>query len=528
MKKNKKLLSTLSIVCAFAIIFGGVFAFFSDSALLNESAKVGKVDIDVEGGLFHSNALNNLNPGDNDPDVPTDYRPGTDHELSFEIDNLGNKSVVYRTVVEVSATKKDGTAFTAEELRAIILSEKQNVTAATTQNTIASNDVGKQNDITRLDSTGYNDGKLIYIVGGTTNDGVTYVLNGTGDDAETETNVTTSSTVQTFDVGLDKDLASDAFEGATITFNVIVQAMQYRNTGDGEWNNIFEQSYTTGGTPETDSDEFQEVQPSPYAIYSADDDSLLFYKNTDIVEVGDFYNGRTATSIYYGFETDIYMDDSWEAMYVTSPWHLDLGYSVITSIKYVEVVDEISPVSTACWFEWFYECETFVLDKLDTSNVIDMNHMFFMCSATESLDVSHFDTSKVEDMSNMFYGCYEVDLLDVTNWEVSTVTNMNCLFREVGMNEDEVEIRGLADWDVSNVTDPSYMFLDAGTIATTFNIGDISGWDTSKATNMAHMFNGAGENADYYLDLSGWDVSNVTYHVAFNAGVEDKVISPWD
>ena len=56
MKKNKKLLSTLSIVCAFAIIFGGVFAFFSDSALLNESAKVGKVDIDVEGGLFHSNA----------------------------------------------------------------------------------------------------------------------------------------------------------------------------------------------------------------------------------------------------------------------------------------------------------------------------------------------------------------------------------------------------------------------------------------------------------------------------------------
>ena len=527
MKTKKKFLTVVSLVCAFALIFGGALAYFSDNAILSNNTKVGTVNIDVNGGLVHSNALNNLNPGDNDPDVPTDYRPGTDHELSFEIDNLGNKSVVFRTIIEISAIKSDGTAFTAEELRAIILSEKQNVTAVTTQDTIASTDTGKQTEVIRLLADGYNDNQVFYIVGGDDNN-LNYVLNGTGDNAETETGVTKTSTVQTFDVGLDKDLAENTYHNATIIFNIVVQAMQYRGTGEAEWDNIFEKEFSMNGAPSTNRDEFREVQPSPYAIFSADDNSLLFYKNTDIVEVGDFYNGRTATNIYYGFETDIYRDDSWEAMDVNTPWHLDLGYSGVTSIKYVEVVDEISPVSTAAWFEWFYECETFVLGKLDTSNVIDMNHMFFMCSSTESLDVSHFDTSKVEDMSNMFYGCYEVDLLDVTNWEVSNVTNMNCLFREVGMNEDEVEIRGLADWDVSNVTDPSYMFLDAGTIASKFDIGDISGWDTSSATNMAHMFNGAGENADYYLDLSGWNVSKVTYHVAFNAGVQGKVISPWD
>ena len=183
--KNKKTLSLISILCAFIFIIGGALAFFSDNAILTESSKVGKVDIDVNGGLYHSNSLNNLNPGDNDPEIPEDYRPGTDHELSFEINNLGNKSVVYRTIIEVSATKSDNTPFTSEELMSIILSQKENVAAATTQNTIASTDVGKQTDINRLSATGYDDGKLVYIVGGTTVNGMNYVLNGTGENAET-------------------------------------------------------------------------------------------------------------------------------------------------------------------------------------------------------------------------------------------------------------------------------------------------------------------------------------------------------
>ena len=495
MKKNKKLLSTLSIVCAFAIIFGGVFAFFSDSALLNESAKVGKVDIDVEGGLFHSNALNNLNPGDNDPDVPTDYRPGTDHELSLEIDNLGNKSVVYRTVVEVSATKKDGTAFTAEELRAIILSEKQNVTAATNQNTIASNDAGKQNDITRLDSTGYNDGKLIYIVGGTTNDGMTYVLNGTGDDAETETNVTTSSTVQTFDVGLDKDLASDAFEGATITFNVIVQAMQYRNTGDGEWNNIFEQSYTTGGTPETDGDEFQEVQPTAFAIFSEDDNSLSFYKNTDIVEVGDIYRDKVVSGIYYGFETETYMfDPYWEGWMCTSPWIEE--YGMADKIKSVVFIDTIKPVSTAAWFAALGNCTSFDLEKLDTSNVTDMNRMFASC-VKANLDVSHFDTSKVTNMCEMFdYVGSDLEVAKIEgleNWDVSNVENMEGMFGYFGYNSLSASL-DLSSWNISNVTNMKYMFTHTGYWAEDFNL-NLSGWENqfNPAVNKSGIFDLTGE-----------------------------------
>ena len=39
------------------------------------------------------------------------------------------------------------------------------------------------------------------------------------------------------------------------------------------------------------------------------------------------------------------------------------------------------------------------VSKFDTSNVTDMNFMFFCCSSLTSLDVSKFDTSKVTNMS---------------------------------------------------------------------------------------------------------------------------------
>lgn len=246
MKNKQKLLAGISIACAFAIVIGGVFAFFSDTANLTESIKVGNVDISVDGDLFHSNGLNNLNPGDNDPDLTTDHRPGTDHELSFTVTNNGNKSVITRTVIEVSGLRVDGTTVLTEaELMNLILSEKANITAQTTADTIASSDTGKQTEVVRLTPTGYSDNKLVYVISHSTD-----ILNGTGDDAETEANVNSNSLVKTFDIGLDADTSAELYESATITLTVKVEAMQYRNTSDAEWDTIFEKSYTTSGTPE--------------------------------------------------------------------------------------------------------------------------------------------------------------------------------------------------------------------------------------------------------------------------------------
>ncbi len=40
------------------------------------------------------------------------------------------------------------------------------------------------------------------------------------------------------------------------------------------------------------------------------------------------------------------------------------------------------------------------------------------------------------------------------------------------------------------------------------------------------MFGSAGRKASYTLDLSNWDVSNVTNHSSFNGYVTTKVIEP--
>ena len=62
----------------------------------------------------------------------------------------------------------------------------------------------------------------------------------------------------------------------------------------------------------------------------------------------------------------------------------------------------------------------------------------------------------------------------------------------------------LSGWDVSNVTDMDDMFNDCSSLTSL----DLSGWNTSRVTNMNGMFSGCRSLTT--LDLSGWDVSNVT------------------
>ena len=155
-----------------------------------------------------------------------------------------------------------------------------------------------------------------------------------------------------------------------------------------------------------------------FAVYSADDTSLTFYKNKDSVTAGQQYKGKTATEVYTGFEEKDYK-------YVTVPWR---GYrSIITSVV---VAEEISPKSTAYWFAYFNNSSlTMDLAKLDTSNVTDMSHMFEYSTVT-TLDIGSWDTSNVTDMSFMF--SYSSVVLDCSKWDVSSVTSYNAFAYDRG------------------------------------------------------------------------------------------------
>ena len=136
----------------------------------------------------------------------------------------------------------------------------------------------------------------------------------------------------------------------------------------------------------------------------------------------------------------------------------------------------------------------------DTSNVTNMNNMFYGCENLTSLDLSNFDTSNVTNMYGMFSGCWGLTSLDVSNFDTSNVTSMGYMFSD----DSGLTSLNVSNFDTSNVTDMSWMFYGCSGLTSL----DLSGWDTIKVTNMSYMFSGC--NGLKSLDLRNFNTTNVT------------------
>ena len=140
------------------------------------------------------------------------------------------------------------------------------------------------------------------------------------------------------------------------------------------------------------------------------------------------------------------------------------------------------------------------LSNFDTSNVTNMNSMFYGESNLTSLNLSNFDTSQVKDMRNMFYGMSNLTTLNLSSFDTSKVTNMGSMF--LGMSN--LTTLNLSNFDTSKVTDMHFMFYDMSNL-TSLNL---SSFDTSKVTNMERMFYGMSNLTT--LSLSNFNTSNAT------------------
>jgi surface protein len=110
--------------------------------------------------------------------------------------------------------------------------------------------------------------------------------------------------------------------------------------------------------------------------------------------------------------------------------------------------------------------------------------------------------------------------------------NCNNLYKLFHGNKKMQNI-DISGWDVSNVTNMTYMFGSSN-----FN-GDISKWDTSNVTNMSYMFEHTPFNQNINTKVVSrangttyiaWDVSNVTtMHYMFAYAKQfNQDISKWD
>ena len=165
---------------------------------------------------------------------------------------------------------------------------------------------------------------------------------------------------------------------------------------DGKWYDTDGNGYAPADIPSNKAMTYTAVAPkTAFAVYSADDNSLNFYKRTSAPSAGDQFEEKVATEVYEGVE-----DSSYTAA-DGAPWagHAD-------ELASVKVADAgVSPVSTAYWFKGASKLSSVNLTGLDTSQTTCMDGMFEGCSSLESLDLSAMSTRRVASMTAFLGGC---------------------------------------------------------------------------------------------------------------------------
>ena len=225
---------------------------------------------------------------------------------------------------------------------------------------------------------------------------------------------------------------------------------------------------------------------------------MIFVRENSAIAVGDTYESETygpleVTAVYSDFEDKNYYFNDFEDLYV--PQWLE-NSSSITSVIFE---DKIAPISTAIWFN-LTNCSDINLQKLDTSNVINMSYMFESAVLLTNLDLSNFNTTNVTNMSFMFDNCDSLTTLNISSFNTQNVTNMSFMFNECSL----LTMLDLSNFNTQNVTNMNGMFNFCSSL-TTLNL---SSFNTTKVTDMNGMFSGCSSLTT--LNLSNFNTQNVT------------------
>ena len=262
-------------------------------------------------------------------------------------------------------------------------------------------------------------------------------------------------------------------------------------------NGIDKGSWETDGTGGgdgslTDADIVDPVHGMAFAVYSADDHSLMFYKRKGLPKVGDMLNSRRVTAVYTGFEENSYNGSvNWHQSEfphinngdTNTPW-----YEFHEDIIKVEVVDfGIRPTNMGFWFQRFYALKILNIDKFDMSRNTSWQHTFWMCKSLDDLDLSRLNVNGFYAIESMCAVCTNLKTLNLRSWKGTT----GCINLLVARCPN----------------------------LTTLNLGDI---DISNCGSFEQMFYGC-SNLKY--DCSDWNVSASALHDNFNVNASG-VIAP--
>ena len=215
-----------------------------------------------------------------------------------------------------------------------------------------------------------------------------------------------------------------------------------------------------------------------FAVYSEDDQSLMFYKRRGVPQVGDMFNYRRVTEVYTGIETTAYAGE-WNDYRTDCPWAPHAQ-----NIKSVRVIDKITPISMSFWFTKFYNCTSFEgLDLIDTENCISFERTFSHCHVTELHGLGEWNMSNAVDISCIFDGdIYLSSISGIENWDVSKVENSWQAFYGC-QNLNRLD---LSKWRIAPKGTAQAMFYGCFLLQEL----NLSGFDFSQITNAWNLFKG--------------------------------------
>lgn len=262
MEKKKKIITIGAVSAgAIALLVGSSLALFSDTDSASTKAKVGTLDIAISNLALTNDQ--NVNPGDNDPEVePYETSPEpnpedkdalppaikristTPHDLTYTVSNLGNKSAKTRQTIIITSVDKDGKLINPDVF-AVFKDSNGDDIAQVDEQVVQKSYI--LSDGSELAAT-YNKDSAFEKIDGCT--AVKYVfesdsfdgVNINGDDAEDEYGAVVKRDEETNSATKDYKLmfsmakgAGNEYQAADITIEVMVEAMQFRNTVSSDW-----------------------------------------------------------------------------------------------------------------------------------------------------------------------------------------------------------------------------------------------------------------------------------------------------
>ena len=244
-----------------------------------------------------------------------------------------------------------------------------------------------------------------------------------------------------------------------------------------------------------------------FAVFSADDGSLNFYKRADMPKAGERFEGRTVTEVYTGFDTGVFVatntpQNTWVDIETSTPW-FDRRDEIISS----KVVDpDISVEQLAFWYTRCTNLTTVDLSKLDASRAITVVGLFAHCHSM-TVCLLPKDLKNAIEFTDMFYQCKSITKVD-----------LNC----IGEAREARTLFGLMNGctALTSLTIPRQIASDMSYAFSSCNSMDnfafIEDWDVSPSKGFLHTFAYSGKIK--HLNLSKWKSTNAeTYEGMFAA-----------